>query len=115
MELKEFIEKVLLDVTEAVEAASQKAKRTIGIGGRVDARSIEFDIAVTVEDTSAKSGKAEVRVLQFAEAGGDMSIANKNSTVSRINFGVNVDAWTKEERKEHEKREKETSEDPSFV
>jgi len=35
--------------------------------------------------------------LQFAEAGGDISKENKNSTVSRIQFGVHIDSMTKEE------------------
>ena len=58
---------------------------------------MEFDIAVSVEDTDAKSGKAGIKVLQFAEAGGDISKETKNSTVSRIKFGINVDTATKAE------------------
>jgi len=49
------------------------------------------------EETDTKNGKAGIRVLQFAEAGGDLSKENKNSTVSRIQFGVHIDSMTKEE------------------
>ena len=62
---------------------------------------MEFDIAVSVEETGSKSGKAGIKVLQFAQAGGDLSKENKNSTVSRIQFGVHIDAMTKEEDARH--------------
>lgn len=90
MELKEFIKKVLLEITGAVKDASNEARCRIEIYGTPNNRHIEFDIAVSVEETSAKSGNAGVKVLQFVQAGGDMSTENKNSTVSRIKFGVYV-------------------------
>lgn len=98
MELKEFVKKVLLDLTEAVEDASREATREIEIYATQNNRAIEFDIAVSVEEASKKSGKAGVKVLQFAEAGGDMSVENINSSVSRIKFGVSVSGFTKEEQ-----------------
>ncbi|OGC14495.1 hypothetical protein A3J90_03835 [candidate division WOR-1 bacterium RIFOXYC2_FULL_37_10] len=97
MELKEFIKKVLLDINGAVNEASNEAKRKIRIYGATNIRQIEFDIAVSVEESSTKSGNAGVKVVSFAQIGGDMSIENKNSTVSRIKFGVCVDAVTSEE------------------
>jgi hypothetical protein len=60
-------------------------------------RTIEFDIAVSAEETDQKSGKDGIKVLQFAEAGGDISKDNKNSTVSRIIFGLRIEPSTKEE------------------
>lgn len=106
MELKEFIKKVLLDINGAVNDASDEAKRRIEIYGVPNNRHIEFDIAVSVEETSAKSGNAGVKVLSFAQAGGDVSIENKNSTVSRIKFGVYIDNVTREERERQKTQSK---------
>jgi hypothetical protein len=63
-----------------------------------DNRTVEFDIAVTVEDSTTSSGKAGIKVFQIIEGGGKMSKELKNSEVSRIKFGVSVANFTKEEQ-----------------
>ncbi|MCX5748694.1 MAG: hypothetical protein NTZ10_00395 [Candidatus Saganbacteria bacterium] len=98
MELKEFIKKVLVDITSAVKEATIEAHQIIEIYGSPENRHVEFDIAVSVEETTSKSGKAGVKVLQFVEAGGDINRDNKNSTVSRIKFGVWIDNMSADER-----------------
>jgi len=50
-----------------------------------------------VEESKSTKGKAGIRVLEFVEAGGGVDYENRNSTVSRIRFGVVVDPITKEE------------------
>lgn len=90
MELKEFIEKVLVDINEAVNEAGNKTKRKIEIYGSPENRHIEFDIAVSIESGSTRTGKGGVKVLEVIEARGKASIENKNSIVSRIKFGVFV-------------------------
>ena len=97
MDLKEFIKSVLLDIDKAVDEARAESKRDIQLSVTNEQRSIEFDVAVSVEDTKTKTGKAGVRVLEFAEAGGTISAESKNSTVSRIKFGVHIGAMTKDE------------------
>lgn len=98
MELKEFIAKVIADTVEAVDDSSGIASREITLASRADRRTIEFDVAVSAEETTTTNGKAGVKVLAFMEAGGDMGRESKNSTVSRITFGVDVSTITKQER-----------------
>jgi hypothetical protein len=98
MELKEFVKKVIIDLDLAVKEAGQETEYSVSFSDKKEKRTIEFDIAVTTEDIDTKSGKTGIRVLQFAEAGGKISKENKNSTVSRISFGVHVDTITKQER-----------------
>lgn len=95
MELKDFIKKVLIDLDNAVIEASRESNHNISFSDNKDRRTVEFDIAVTTEEIDSKSGKTGIRVLSFAEAGGDISKENKNSTVSRITFGVHIDSMTK--------------------
>ena len=95
MELKDFVKKVLIDLDTAVKEAGRETEHGVSFSDSKEQRTVEFDIAVTTEETDAKSGKAGIKVLQFAEAGGDISKENKNSTVSRIIFGVHIDSITK--------------------
>lgn len=97
MNLQEFIKEVLIQIDSAVDEARNTTKRDVSISTTQNQRAIEFDIAVTSEATDTTTGKAGIRVLQFAEAGGDLSFENKNSTVSRIKFGVHMDTLTKGE------------------
>lgn len=97
MELKDFVKKVLVDLDAAVSEARGEMQRDVRFTDGKDQRTVEFDIAVSAEETSAAEGKTGVRVLQFAEAGGSMSKENKNSTVSRVKFGIRIDSMTKEE------------------
>lgn len=97
MELKEFIKKVIADAIEAVDESSSTAVREVYLASRNDKRTIEFDVAVSVEKTKSAQGKAGIRVLSFLEGGGELSSGSKNSKVSRISFGVDVDSRTKAE------------------
>jgi hypothetical protein len=97
MELKEFIKKVIADTVEAVDESSGSASREITLMNTPDHRTIEFDVAVVAEEKTTTSGKAGVKVLAFVEAGANMGTESKNSTVSRITFGVNVSTQTKKE------------------
>jgi len=101
MDLQEFVKSVLVSIDKAVEDARRETQRDISFTNTPERRTVEFDIAVSVEETDSKSGKAGIKVLQFAEAGGDVRKENKNSTVSRIQFGVHIDAMTKQEEARH--------------
>jgi hypothetical protein len=98
MELKEFVKKVLVDLVDAVEEARTESTRDMKLLQNKDSgQTIEFDIAVTVEDNTAHQGQAGIKVFKFIEAGGEASKEMKNSSVSRISFGVYIDTFTKEE------------------
>jgi len=90
MELKEFI-------TEAVEESRTSSTRDMHLDNLKDQRTVEFDVAVTAEDITSAAGKAGIKVFSVIEGGGEAAKEVKNSTVSRIKFGVYVDRWTKQE------------------
>ena len=102
MELKDFVKKVLVDLDGAVSEARGEMQRDVRFSDGKDQRTVEFDIAVSAEETGVADGKTGVRVLQFVEAGGSMSKENKNSTVSRVKFGIRIDSMTREEGRELE-------------
>lgn len=97
MNLQEFVKDVLVSLDKAVDEARAEMKRDVHFSDTAEQRTVEFDIAVSAEETDTKNGKAGIKVLQFAEAGGSLSKENKNSTVSRIKFGIRVSQMTKDE------------------
>ncbi len=99
MELKEFVKNILIEIDEAISDARTKTDRDISFSKSNDEkRTVEFDIAVTVENEKVKSGGGGIKVFS-AEIGGKLNSVNKNSTVSRISFGVDIESLTKEEEK----------------
>lgn len=96
MELKDFVKKVLIDLTQAVEEVRKESVRDMVLYNK-EGHTVGFDIAVSAENIDLKSGKAGIRVLQFAETGGTISKESKNATVSRVEFSVRIDPMTKEE------------------
>lgn len=102
MELREFILNVILDIVNAIEESRNKSGRDMHLNSTTGKRTIEFDIAVTTEDNVSAGGRAGIKVLHFVEGGGKYDSQFKNSTVSRIQFGVYVDALTKDENARRE-------------
>ena len=98
MELKDFVKNVLKDVTEAVDEYRSESSRDMHLDNMKDQRTVEFDVAVAAEDFTSATGKAGIKVFSLIEGGGEVSKEVKNSTVSRIKFGVHVDRWTKQEQ-----------------
>lgn len=94
MELREFINQAINDIVLAVDSSSEAASREICLDDQKNDRSIEFDIAVTVENNL---GGGHIKVLSFLEVGAESG--SKNTTVTRIKFGVNVSKRTKEEQR----------------
>ena len=97
MNLQEFVKDVLVSLDKAIEEARGEMKRDIKFTDTKDQRTVEFDIAVSVEKIDAKSGKAGIKVLRFVEGSGNLSRESKNSTVSRIKFGIRISPMTKAE------------------
>lgn len=100
MNLKEFVKEILIELNDAVDEARVSTSRDIRFSEKDDSRTVEFDIAVSAENTGTKHGKAEVKVLQFAGVGGNISNESKNSTVSHVRFGLQIEPITKKERAE---------------
>ncbi|MBI2798556.1 hypothetical protein HYX70_04710 [Candidatus Saccharibacteria bacterium] len=101
MNLKDFVKDVLTQINAAVDEARTETSRDIQFSEKDNARTIEFDIAVSAEHSDKKSGKAGIKVLEFIEGGGDISKENKNATVSRVVFGLKINYWTKEEEEKN--------------
>ncbi len=97
MELKQFVKSALKDVIDAVEELKTECSRDMHLDSLKDQRTVEFDIAVTAEDATSASGKAGIKIFSVLEGGGEASKELKNSSVSRIHFGVHVDRYTKAE------------------
>ncbi len=98
MELRDFIKKVTLDIVSAIEESREQSGRDMHLNSTSGKRTIEFDIAVTTEDNVSAGGSGGIKVLHFIEGGGNIGTELKNSTVSRIQFGIHVDALTKIEQ-----------------
>src|SRR5260221_10212895 len=98
MDLKDFVKKVVVDLDQAVsEAAAEMVRDIRFMGDKGSQQVIKFDIAISADKTDTKAGKTGVRVLQFAEAGGKIESQQKNSTVSRVQFGLYIGYETKAE------------------
>ena len=57
-------------------------------------------------NSTSGSGRVGIKVFQLIEGGGEASKEVKNSSVSRIKFGVHVDRWTKKENSKVNKPKK---------
>ena len=105
MELKEFVKNVILDLDKAVSEVNKETDREVRFKGVKEQRTaVEFDVAVTVESSTSGGGKGGIKVWGIAEAGGNISKELKNSTVSRVSFGVDIAEYTKQEEQEMDAR-----------
>ena len=105
MELKEFVKKVIIDLDAAVSEANSETKREIRFkGGKEQRTAVEFDVAVTVESIEAGKGGGEIKIWSIGQAGVSSSNELKNSTVSRVSFGVDIASRTKAEDQEFAKQ-----------
>lgn len=88
MELKDFIEQTLIQITDGIRAGHKYIKdNNYGDGVRDEkGKEINFDIAVSTNEdkTSGLSGK--ISVANIFSAGGKDETMNKASNVSRIQF-----------------------------
>lgn len=101
MELKEFVKKVIIDLDQAVSEANAETNRVVRFKGVKEQRTaLEFDVAVTVESVDSATGGGEIKVWGIAEAGMKGLTESKNSTVSRVSFGIDIDQYTKKENQE---------------
>ncbi len=92
MELQEFIEKSIKEITTAIHNSSKEmieAKTGNGIPDHHEIN-VSFDIAVTAGDTAEQAGKAKISVLSNFGLSGSIKSATDKHEVSRLNFVVPV-------------------------
>ncbi len=98
MELKNFVKKVIIDLDQAISEANSETKREVRFKGIKEQRTaVEFDVAVTVESSDKTNGGGEIKVWGIGQADLKGSAELKNSTVSRVTFGVDISEKTKQE------------------
>lgn len=98
MELKEFVRSAINSIREAVQEANDSSDYQVSFAtGSV---TVEFDIAV--EESKSSDKKGGIEVVSIVSIGGNTSKEVKNSTVSRMKFGVFISNET--ESKKIEKR-----------
>ena len=102
MELKNFVEKVLTDLVSAVESSRKTSSREMHLADNKDSRTIEFDIAVSVEEWAKEEGNAWIKVLEIVEWGWKVSKESKSASISRVKFGVYVSSKTKEQSRQYD-------------
>jgi hypothetical protein len=98
MDLETFVKNSLMQIVRAVDSASEESVRYITLTSTAGQRTVEFDVAVTVENDQKMGGKAAIKVLHFVGDDTSLETVNKNSTVSRVMFGVHIDIDKKEEQ-----------------
>jgi hypothetical protein len=100
MEIKEYVKTVLKEVITGLEESEQELGREMHLSVPQDNKSVEFDIATTVENSLGKQGnlKGAVKVLGFGvDSAGEMKAESKDSSTSRIKFGVYVNTQNKKQ------------------
>ena len=96
MELKEFIEKSIHDITTAIHSSSEKMisdKTGKGIPDHNEIN-ISFDIAVSAGDTTESSGSATIKVLNTFGLGGSSKSGKEIQEVNRLSFVVPIKVKT---------------------
>jgi hypothetical protein len=101
MDLKDFVSVTLRDISDGVTDAIKNHQGMGGFSvafkdekGEVDwtknITNIEFDIAVTTTDKTGASGKAGIKILSIAEAGGGFEKGSERVAANRIKFSVPI-------------------------
>ncbi|MGF7132076.1 hypothetical protein P3T40_003559 [Paraburkholderia sp. EB58] len=128
MNLSEFVKEVLTEIVAGVVAAQQGKDGAFVVpgfdGGHQYARNdrfssnaslkstvVDFDIALTVEESKSAGGGAEIKVWGVgAKAKGDLSA--KDTSVSRVQFAIPIllpesqRSWFEEIQKRNEEKAK---------
>lgn len=90
MDLKDFVKKVLSEITEATDEATNDKYKFV-LADR-DGKGVFFDMAVSVSDQNSKSraGKGGIKVASILEAGGSGGTTKTTSkeNTTRIQFNV---------------------------
>lgn len=104
MQLRDFVNEVLTQIVDGVRDAQKPNGGAFvvpaGDGGhkyadhprfaasaRIKSTIVDFDVAITAEDSDKANAKAGVKVFSV-QFGVDGEVTSKNSTVSRVQFAV---------------------------
>lgn len=91
MELKEFVVMAITDIDSAVTEVNENRERKFVFKGvRANRTALDFDIAVSIETSESGDAKGGIKVLAFS-VGATADASIKNSTVSRVRFGVDYE------------------------
>ncbi|PSV89359.1 hypothetical protein [Photobacterium iliopiscarium] len=102
MDLKDFIDQTLDQITEGVFVAQEKVRARGGFvnpalrdSASVQAmhcghtiQSVSFDVAITVQEDSSNSAGAKLSVASFFKADGEVLSKEMNSVTSKVSFKV---------------------------
>lgn len=118
MDLKEFIENALVDIAGGIENAQKHEEyggnvapsqiaghdfpegQGVSTKARITSTVIQFDVAVTVENSVSGKGTGK-GAIWVAEAKGELSAERSSSSITRIKFSVplvfkpNEKSWSK--------------------
>lgn len=92
MELKEFIEQTLIQITDGVQAGHRYIKENSkgeGVDGSTN-REVKFDIAIATNEEEKSGIGGKLTVANILSVGGKDESTIKSSNVSRINFSLFV-------------------------
>ena len=98
MDLSQFVKVTLTQIIEGVTKAMEQTKEhsprvvinpTLGHAAHAEATKIQFDVAVTVQESGEAKGESSVQVFGM-KFGVDGSKTNANIAVSRITFEIPV-------------------------
>lgn len=104
MNLDKFLEEVVRSLINTKNSLQKEFKRKISFNYKNN-ECIKFDIAVTAEKESSKSGEGGIQVLNIGGKG-KITTENKNSTISRIQFGLIINEKTFSEEEEYLEKHK---------
>ena len=95
MELHEFVKQTLVEIGRAMQEAHQELVKNEGKGiDDYNYTSVKFDIAVSEDQQSSKTGGGKLNVVSVFNLGGEVADSVKNSVVNRIQFEVKLHAKT---------------------
>ena len=97
--LKDFVQQTLLDITNAVNDAKEKAPLWIAPGSfedqkQLEPQMIEFSVQVAASEENTNTGKGELSVpivtILKASVGGEIDSKNGKTTSHTLKFSVPV-------------------------
>lgn len=90
MELKDFIQKTLQDITDGIQAGNEHMKEKHSYVSSRFQFDVDFEIHVTSEDNTSSGGGGKVNVANVISMGLDKGSYEKNITLNKISFKLPV-------------------------
>ncbi len=96
MELKEFIEQTIIDITDGIRSGHEYLeKNKYGkVVEQLYSYKINFDVAVSTSEEKTSGIKGKILVVNIISAGGKKTTTTQASNLSRIQFKVVLDINT---------------------